>query len=495
MDGGGYSYSAAALTTAGINAGTTIPVDGISYPWPTANPATADNYQTAGQTLPVIPVANATTLGFLGAATGGASSGTVTITFADGSTQISTIGLSDWTLSGGAQTQPSFSNIVAATMTYRNTSTTQQTMNNYLFAAEITLPINKTVQSVTLPTTTSPGVLHIFAVGTRNLFNNIGVSDDNNPTAARFDGNGVGGYSYSTQALQNQNIFPGKNVVVNGIVYTWPNAPVGAANNYIATGQTIGITPVANATTLGFLGAATVTYTDGSTQAITLALTNWWTTPASYSNTLAATVAYINTPTGKHTGSYYLYETEASLQAGKTLQSVTLPTTSSTGQIHIFAISTRSAYNNAAISDDASPLGANFDGSGNSYSAEDFTDPNTGMGWNPGDTLTYNGMNLLWPAVPSNQADNYQTAGQTVPITPISNANVIGFVGAASNGNSSGPATITYTDGTVQNFTLTMSDWILNWGNGTPDASNRLFAVLNHRNTPQGQLDVTSYLF
>ena len=153
LDGGGYSYSATALTNANISGGTAIPVDGIAYPWPTEAAATADNYQAAGQILPVVPVANATVLGFLGAAHGGASSGTVTITFTDGSTQTSTLGLSDWTLSAGAQTLPSFNNLMATTMTHRNTSTTQQTMNVYLFAAEIALPANKTVQSVTLPTT------------------------------------------------------------------------------------------------------------------------------------------------------------------------------------------------------------------------------------------------------------------------------------------------------------------------------------------------------
>lgn len=505
LDGGGYSYSASALAAVNITGGSVIPVDGISYPWTTVATASPDDYQAAGQTLPVVPVANATVLGFLGAASGGASSGTVTIAFTDGSTQTSTLGLSDWTLSSGTQTTPSFSNLIAATMTYRNTSTTQQTMTNYLFAAEVTLPATKTVQSVTLPTTTAPGVLHIFAIGTRSLFNNIAISDDHNPSAARFDGNGIGGYSFSIQEFQNQLIFPGQNMVVNGIVYTWPNVPVGAADNYVASGQTIAVTPIAQATTLGFLGAATggstsgtatVTYTDGSTQTITLGLTNWWAnTPAYTTNTIATTLSYINEPNARSTGSYYLYDAEFSLQAGKTLQSVTLPAASATAQLHIFAISTRSAYNNAAISDDANLLGANFDGSGNSYSSEDFTDPNTGMGWNPGDTLTYNGMNFLWPNVPADQGDNYQAAGQTIPVAPVSNANTLGFVGAASNGNSSGTATITYTDGTTQTFTLAMSDWILNNGSGTPATGNRLFAVLNHHNTLQGQRNLTTYLF
>ena len=83
----------------------------------------------------------------------------------------------------------------------------------------------------------------------------------------------------------------------------------------------------------------------------------------------------------------------------KTLQSVTLPTTLSGGQLHIFAIGTRSAYNNIGISDDNTPAGADFDGGGASYSAQDFADPN-GPGWNPGDTLTYQGINYIWPGVP-----------------------------------------------------------------------------------------------
>jgi hypothetical protein len=340
-------------------------------------------------------------------------------------------------------------------------------------------------------------------VGTRSLLNNIAVSDDNNPTAARFDGNGVGGYSYSAQALQDQNIIPGKNVVVNGTVYTWPSAPVGAPNNYVAAGQTIAVTPVANATTLGFLGTATgsstsgtatVNYTDGSTQTITLALTNWWTGTPAYSNTIAATVSYINTPSGKQTGSYYLYETEVSIIAGKTIQSVTLPAASATAHLHIFAISTRSAYNNAGISDDANPLSANFDGQGDSYSSEDFTNPNTGMGWNPGDTLTYNGMNFIWPNVSAGLADNYEAAGQTIAITPVANANTIGFVGASS-GTISVTATLTYTDNTTSTFTLGLSDWTLIDDQAAPSFNNRLFALLPHVNAPQGQENMDTYLF
>jgi hypothetical protein len=160
--------------------------------------------------------------------------------------------------------------------------------------------------------------------------------------------------------------------------------------------------------------------------------------------------------------------------------------------MHIFAIGTRSDYNNIGLSDDTTPRGANFDGYGASYSAQDFADPN-GPGWNPGDTLTYQGINYIWPGAATGQSDNYVASGQTIPVTPVAGATTLGFVGSADEAfpSSSGIATLTYTDGSTQTFTLGMTDWILDNGYANPPqpitaiplASNHLFAVLPHINT------------
>lgn len=54
--------------------------------------------------------------------------------------------------------------------------------------------------------------------------------------------------------------------------------------------------------------------------------------------------------------------------------------------------------------------------------------------------------------------DNLQAAGQTIPITPVSSANTLAFLGLATYGPSSGTAMLTYTDGTTQPFTLDFAE-------------------------------------
>lgn len=497
FDGGGSSYSAQALQGVDVVPGQQYDSDGIAYMWPSPAPGTANNYQANGQVIPVVPVANATMLGFLGAASEGNSSGTATMTFTDSTTQTFTLGMTDWA------SAPAFGNTIAATMSYRNTSSGKQTLNVYLFTAEFALPQNKTLQSVTLPATVTGGSLHIFSLGTRSTLNNLGSSNDSDPGSGNYDGFGS---SWSIQALEAANIVAGQPLIFNGINFTWPASYGTLADNYQAAGQIISVTPVTNATTLAFIGSATngtstgtatITYTDSSTQTFTLGFTDWWSSNVQFGNQVVQTFTTINTASGPLTGKYYLYYAETSLQVGKTIQSVTLPTTTSPGKLHIFAVGTRSAYNNIGISDNSYSAGASFDGGGGSYSEQDFEDPN-GPGWNPGDTLTYSGINFIWPNVAAGQGDNYQAQGQVIPITPTPRATTIGFVGATSIGGmtgASGTATLTYKDGTTQTFTLSMSDWTLDGNQAAPLSTNRLFALLPHRNTPQGQQAVTTYLF
>src|SRR5205823_8892895 len=68
------------------------------------------------------------------------------------------------------------------------------------------------------------------------FFNNIGISDDSNPSAADFQGDG---FSYSAQQLAQDGYTPGATVTVNGISYTWPNVAVATLDNIVANGQTI----------------------------------------------------------------------------------------------------------------------------------------------------------------------------------------------------------------------------------------------------------------
>ncbi|WP_223198999.1 GH92 family glycosyl hydrolase [Solihabitans fulvus] len=166
FDGGGWSYSRNALAGTGLPPGGSVSSDGLTYAWPSVPVGEPDNVNATGQTINLTAPAGATKLGLLGAAGDGKASGTLTITYTDGSTQTADVGMSDWALGGPSNLPPSFGNRVVNTTTYRNNmSGTAQKLNVYLFAtAPITLQTGKQVKSVTLPGTVTGGTFHVFSV-------------------------------------------------------------------------------------------------------------------------------------------------------------------------------------------------------------------------------------------------------------------------------------------------------------------------------------------
>jgi hypothetical protein len=182
-----------------------------------------------------------------------------------------------------------------------------------------------------------------------SAIDNVGISDDNNPTAGNLDG---GGASYSAQALAAAGLTPGATVTHDGLTFTWPNAQPGTPDNVVAGGQTIAVS--GSGSTLGLLGAgdygtaggtATITYSDGSTQPFDLTFPDWWSNTAPPGGDILATVPYINTPTGKENqGGVSVYYVGVPLQKGKTVKYVSFPDISQgvvQGQnaMHIFALS------------------------------------------------------------------------------------------------------------------------------------------------------------
>ncbi|MYV51511.1 glycoside hydrolase family 92 protein [Streptomyces sp. SID3212] len=172
FDGQGWSYSAKALAGAGAEPGGTVSAGGFDFTWPAVNPGDPDNIEVVGGGAPqVLDVsagsADATKLSLLGSAINGATTGAVTLTYTDGSTQRAQIGFSDWTLGGGTQ-QPSFGNVVAVHTTYRDVSGggVDQVGTDVFATAPIPLEAGKRLASVTLPDTTDGGVIHVFAVAT-----------------------------------------------------------------------------------------------------------------------------------------------------------------------------------------------------------------------------------------------------------------------------------------------------------------------------------------
>jgi hypothetical protein len=75
------------------------------------------------------------------------------------------LGLSDWTLNANGS-PPSYGNVEVATTPYRNSTTgTSQTVNTCLLSTTIPIQAGKTVESVTLPSSTNERALHVFSIG------------------------------------------------------------------------------------------------------------------------------------------------------------------------------------------------------------------------------------------------------------------------------------------------------------------------------------------
>ncbi|MEU4682675.1 SGNH/GDSL hydrolase family protein [Streptomyces xinghaiensis] len=139
-------------------------------------------------------------------------------------------------------------------------------------------------------------------------------------------------------------------------------------------------------------------------------------------------------------------------------------------------------FDNTAISDDARPDGADFDGAGRSLSAGDLR----AAGWTPGRTLALDAARLTWPRSAPGEPDNVRADGQSVALRGRGGA--VTFLVAGTGGTASGSGTIRYRDGTRGTYTLTAPDW-----RSGPAATRAV--TLPHVNTPDGQLAEKARLY
>ena len=311
-------------------------------------------------------------------------------------------------------------------------------------------------------------------------YNNTGISDDANEAAANYD---VVGDSFSAQALAAGTptpLTPGDQVTVDGTKLTWPNVAAGTPDNVVTSGQTVDIS--GSGTDLGIIGASqngtasgtiTINYTDGSSTSFNLNMSDWWANSAAVGNQLLTTTTSWNYQTnslGPHPVSVYF--AALPLDPSKTVASVTLPSLSGgtgTTAMHVFAMavgngspttgqvypSVAAAYDTAAISDNSDPATADYDGTGESFSAQALA-AGTPYPLTPGGQVSIGGTTFTWPT-PVGAPDSVIADGQTIDVS--GSGTELGFLGAAGFGSASGTGTITYTDGTTQTYSLSMADW------------------------------------
>jgi predicted alpha-1,2-mannosidase len=429
FDGFGYSYSATALAADGFTAGQNVTVNGVNFTWPLPSGGFPDNTIPAGQTVNVNAAAGTQTLAFLGSATDGPLSAPLTLHYSDGSTGSFYLGLSDWTLNGGGG-KPSYGNTTAATTSYRNCpgcTGGQQSVSTDVFYTALPVDPSKTLTSVTLPSGSGGGNEHIFSIGTSTTASTGPV----------------------VSSLSSATASAGQQATINGSGFG-----ASQGNGYVSFSD--------NGTNWG---------APGSTPALTI--DSWSDTAITFT---------VPTPSGTNNKYQVWAGTPASVgvtdNAGDVTDTagLTITPTANLGDY----------YDNSGITDDTNQGCTSFDGDGFSYSAQALA----AAGLTPGAAVSAGGLSYTWPNAASCTADNILADGQTLLVTGKSGASNLGLLESSSEGSTSGPITITYTDGTSTTATLSSSDWAAG-----PGADETAAATMSYRNSSGGSQSITMYVY
>jgi glycosyl hydrolase family 2 len=166
-DGGGQSYDAAGLASAGLAPGQTVTVDGVPVTWPASAAGRRDNVVTGGQTIRIHRAGH--TLVLLGAGTWAPANETAKgrITYSDGSSRSYELSFNDWT----ATTASTNSQIVTTSPSNVEPGSGVSPVPVHVYADAIALSPGKTVRSIMLPRVNDGIVgvphaaLHVFALG------------------------------------------------------------------------------------------------------------------------------------------------------------------------------------------------------------------------------------------------------------------------------------------------------------------------------------------
>jgi len=152
LDGSGDYLTRSSLATAGLTPGASVKHGDFTFTWPASAVGENDNVATGDETI--LLSGSGSSLGFLGLATHGNQSGTVTINYADGSSASSTLAFTDWW-----KTTASAGDEVVATANSVGDGPSGDGHTVGIFCASVPLSSGKTVESVELPANSN---MHIF---------------------------------------------------------------------------------------------------------------------------------------------------------------------------------------------------------------------------------------------------------------------------------------------------------------------------------------------
>jgi hypothetical protein len=281
-------------------------------------------------------------------------------------------------------------------------------------------------------------------------FTRTGIVQDGTTFTGGLD---AGGAAYSSNLL-------GATVTLNGATFNLGAA--NADNSIGAAGQAVAL-PAAQFSALKLLATGvqgnqtgqifTVTYTDGTTQAFTQSLSDWF-TPQNYAGETTKAMAYRDLAGGTTDNrTFNVYAYSFALNSSKTVSSLTLPNNSNV-QVLAITLTTgvaaqvglTSTFNREGMVTDGTVFTGGLDGGGAAYSATLL-----------GSLLSVNGVTFSLGTANTNNA--ISAAGQIVAL-PGGQYSALKMIATGVQGSQTAqPFTVTYTDGTTQSFTQSLSDW------------------------------------
>lgn len=152
LDGSGDYLTRDSLAAAGLTPGATVTHGAFTFTWPKSDVGSNDNVATGDETI--LFTGTGSQLGFLGLATHGNQSGTITVSYSDGTTSSGTLAFSDWW-----HTTPSAGDELVATANSVGTGPAGDGHTVGIFCATVPLAAGKTVAAVELP---ADGNMHLF---------------------------------------------------------------------------------------------------------------------------------------------------------------------------------------------------------------------------------------------------------------------------------------------------------------------------------------------
>lgn len=174
-------------------------------------------------------------------------------------------------------------------------------------------------------------------------FNNVGITDDDNPDPGNLDAK----KSFSAQSLAAEGFTPGANITYGGMSFEWPDVSAGKPDNVIGqaaiqtdvTGDKLSfIGTVVSANSSDHKGTGSIVYSDGSVEDFSIKFANYYAGHHPAKNSVVA-VDGRNWPSGQANFEYkyqLLYDSVA-LDSDKTVAVIILPDNSN---MHVFSMTT-----------------------------------------------------------------------------------------------------------------------------------------------------------